>query len=269
MSSYAKLGFSIFAISAIILAVSVIHNKSGFLRSKSNFGEVNDNRFYSKTYGGNGLDTTRRLQDFQDSIVMNSLTSVEQVNSIGAQYYSNLQNYLSPSRQNLEMASNISAEPVEAGLNRPGAHGSYSNINGNGYVDNLGSLGSSYGSFATVSYKDNDRASQLSKCAKDLPMFAASSLLPKPSSNADSHALNQTAARALSAWTNLAPAEQIGALTSLGNMPFGKTVSERPVPLIPKHTVVTPMFHGSSALGIPVTFGSFNSNGQPGTNSMY
>jgi hypothetical protein len=90
-------------------------------------------------------------------------------------------------------------------------------------------------------------------------MFAASSLLPKPSSNADNNALSQDAARALAAWTNLSPVEQIGALTSIGNMPYGTTVSERPIPLIPQNSVLTPMFNSSPSVGIPTTIGSFNS----------
>jgi hypothetical protein len=41
---------------------------------------------------------------------MNIGTSTAQVNKMGAQYYLNLQNYLNPSQQNLELASNISAK---------------------------------------------------------------------------------------------------------------------------------------------------------------
>jgi hypothetical protein len=111
--------------------------------------------------------------------------------------------------------------------------------------------------FPPVSYKD-DRASQLSQCAKDLPMFAASSLLPKPSVNADNNALSQSAARALAAFTALSPAEQIGAITS-NNTPYSKTTDFRALDQLSIQSMQTPMFGSASALYTPATFGQVNS----------
>ena len=250
-----KLGCTLFAISAIILALSTFNLIN---KKKEAFTEVED-----RMYGGNALDNTLKLEQYQDSVIVNNGTSVEQVNKQGAQYYLNLQAYLSPTLQNLELASNISARPIQAGIPLPGAAQSYSNQNGNGYVNNLGNLGG--GEFATVAYS-NERASQLSKCAKDLPMFASSSLLPKPSSNADNNALSQSAARSLAAWTNLSPVEQLGAITST-NLPFGKTTDFRAAIEIPRNNIQTAMFNSSPGLGIPAFFGSINSEtGRPGFN---
>ena len=151
------------------------------------------------------------LENYQDSIVVNNGSSVEDINKTGARYYLNLQNYLNPSIDNLELAQNISSRPTQAGIPLPGAASFYKNSLGDGYTDNLGHLKGM--AFPPVSYV-NDRADQLSQCAKDLPMFAASSLLPKPSVNADNNGLSQSAARALAAFTALSPAEQIGAITS-------------------------------------------------------
>jgi hypothetical protein len=199
---------------------------------------------------------------------MNIGTSPSKVNKMAAQYYLDLQNYLNPSQQNLELASNISAKSITAGVTLPGAAESYALPDGTGYVNNLGFLQGN-GAFAPVAYS-NERASQLSKCAKDLPMFAASSLLPKPSSNADNNALSQDAARALAAWTNLSPVEQVGALTSVGHLPFGRTRSERPIPLISQESVVIPMFNSSPYAGGPPAYGSFNSTWKatPGPNNF-
>jgi hypothetical protein len=246
-----NLGCTILAISAVILAISTF---SLFNKDRENFTEVSVTPTYTP---GNSLANTQALEGYQDSIRMNIGTSPAQVNKMGAQYYLDLQNYLNPSQQNLELASNISAASIQAGVGLPGASSSYQYQNGNGYVNNLGYL-QGEGAFAPVAYS-NERAAQLSKCAKDLPMFAASSLLPKPSSNADNNALSQDAARALAAWTNLSPVEQVGALTSIGHMPYGTTVSERPIPLIPQNSVLTPMFNSSPSVGIPTTIGSFNS----------
>jgi hypothetical protein len=251
-----NLGCTILAISAIILAISTFT----LFNKPENFTEVSENVVPTFT-PGNSLTNTQALENYQNTIRMNIGTNPSEVNKIAAQYYLDLQNYLNPSKQNLELASNISSEPINAGVPLPGASSSYSNKNGNGYVNNLGYL-SGQGAFAPVAYS-NERASQLSKCAKDLPMFAASSLLPKPSSNADSNALSQDAARALAAWTNLSPAEQIGALTTIGNLPYGTTVSERPIPLIPQSSILTPMFNGPGTLGTPITYGSFNSTYKP------
>jgi hypothetical protein len=186
---------------------------------------------------------------------MNVGTSVEDVNKTGAQYYLNLQNYLNPSIDNLELAQNISSRPTMAGVPLPGAASFYKNSIGDGYTDNLGHLGRM--AFPPVSYKD-DRASQLSQCAKDLPMFAASSLLPKPSVNADNNALSQSAARALAAFTALSPAEQIGSITS-NNTPYSKTTDFRALNQISIQSMQTPMFGSASALYTPPTFGQVNS----------
>ena len=90
-------------------------------------------------------------------------------------------------------------------------------------------------------------------------MFAASSLLPKPSVNADNNALSQSAARALAAFTALSPAEQIGAITS-NNTPFSKTSDYRALDQITTQNMVTPIFGASPALYIPPTFGQVNAS---------
>ena len=201
------------------------------------------------------LSAANDLETYQDNIVMNVGTSVEDVNKTGARYYSNLQNYLNPSIDNLELAQNVSSRPIMAGVPLPGAASFYKNSIGDGFTDNLGHLGSM--AFPPVSYQ-NDRAAQLSQCAKDLPMFAASSLLPKPSVNADNNALSQSAARALAAFTALSPAEQIGAITS-NNSPFSKTSDFRALDQIPLQEMVTPIFGASPNLYVSPTFGQFNS----------
>jgi len=264
-----NLGCSIFAISAIILAISTL---ALFKNQQEKFTEIAESVTPTFT-PGNSLVNTQALENYQDTIRMNIGTSTAQVNKMGAQYYLNLQNYLNPSQQNLELASNISAKSITAGVTLPGAAESYTLSDGTGYVNNLGQLNSRPGQgiveFAPVAYS-NERASQLSKCAKDLPMFAASSLLPKPSSNADNNALSQDAARALAAWTNLSPVEQIGALTSIGNLPFGTTVSERPIPLISQSNLAIPLFNSSPFAGGPPAYGSFNSTWKatPGPNNF-
>lgn len=205
--------------------------------------------------GANSLSSANDLEKYQDSIVMNIGTSVEDVNKTGAQYYLNLQNYLNPSIDNLELAQSISSRPTMAGVPLPGAASFYKNSIGDGYTDNLGHLGGM--AFPPVSYQ-NDRASQLAQCAKDLPMFAASSLLPKPSVNADNNALSQSAARALAAFTALSPAEQIGAITS-NNTPYSKTTDYRALDQISIQNMQTPMFGSASALYTPTTFGQVSS----------
>lgn len=241
-----NIGCTIFAIAAVILAMATFG-----IANKQNFTEVVETRLA----GGNGLRQTLALENYQRNMILNVGTSVEQVNKQGAQYYLNLQNYLNPNMQNLELASNISARPTVGGLTLPGAAESFSNAKGDGYVNNLGYLNGS--SFPPVAYS-NERAAQLSKCAKDLPMFAASSLLPKPSSNADNNALSQSAAQALAAFTNLSPAEQIGAITSTG-LPMDKTVAVRAFPQIAQSSIQTPMFISSPALYVPPSYGSVNS----------
>jgi hypothetical protein len=215
-------------------------------------GNTNVSQRYT---GAPSLSAANDLENYQDTIVMNVGTNVDDVNKTGARYYLNLQNYLNPSLDNLELAQNVSSRPVMAGVPLPGASSFYKNSIGDGYTDNLGRLGGM--AFPPVSYF-NDRAAQLSQCAKDLPMFAASSLLPKPSVNADNNALSQDAARALAAFTALSPSEQIGAITS-NNTPYSKTSDFRALDPISMQNMQTPMFYGASALYQPPTFGQVNS----------
>jgi hypothetical protein len=223
---------------------------------QENFTEVEAPQNIVPRYtGAPSLSAAQNMENYQDKLVMNVGTSVEDVNKSGARYYLNLQNYLNPSIDNLELAQNISARPIMAGVPLPGAAESYRNNLGDGYSDNLGHLGGM--SFPSVSYR-NDRAAQLSNCAKDLPMFAASSLLPKPSVNANNNALSQSAARALAAFTALSPVEQIGAITS-NNTPYSKTSDYRALDSINYNNYVDPIFQGSSALGIPPAFGQVQS----------
>jgi len=214
-----------------------------------------DPAFIPKYTGAPSLSSANDLENYQDSIIMNVGSGVDDVNKSGARYYLNLQNYLNPSSDNLELAQNVSSRPIMAGVPLPGASSFYKNSLGDGFTDNLGHLGGM--AFPPVSYK-NDRADQLSQCAKDLPMFAASSLLPKPSVNADNNALSQNAARALAAFTALSPAEQIGAITS-NNTPYSKTSDYRALDQIPVQNMQTPMFGASPALYIPPSFGQVNS----------
>lgn len=214
-----------------------------------------DVNFVPKYTAAPSLSSANDLETYQDNIVMNVGTSVEDVNKMGARYYTNLQNYLNPSIDNLELAQNVSSRAIMAGVPLPGASSFYKNSIGDGYTDNLGHLGNM--AFPPVSYQ-NDRAAQLSQCAKDLPMFAASSLLPKPSVNADNNALSQNAARALAAFTALSPAEQIGAITS-NNTPFSKTTDYRALDQIPLQDMMTPVFGASPALYISPSFGQVNS----------
>jgi hypothetical protein len=217
---------------------------------------MSSGNFDARYTSGPTLNSVNELERYQDSVVMNVGTSVEDVNKTGAKYYLNLQNYLNPSIANLELAQNISARPVMAGVPLPGASHFYKNSIGDGYTDNLGHLGGM--SFPPVAYQ-NDRASQLSQCARDLPMFAASSLLPKPSVNADNNALSQNAARALAAFTALSPSEQIGAITS-NNTPYSKTSDYRALDQLPLQNMQTPMFGASSALYIPPSYGQVQSS---------
>ena len=241
-----NLGPSIFALSALILAVSAFN----VLNKREDFTETEVDKYSS----GPSLEDTLALENYQNSVVMNIGTSPDQVNRMGAQYYANLQNYLNPSMGNLQLAQNISSLPIMGGRNLPGASSSYTNVNGNGYTDNLGYLDGS--AFPPVAYA-NDRASQLSKCAKDLPMFAASSLLPKPSANADNNALSQSAARALAAYTALSPVEQIGAITSI-NTPYSKTSDFRALDQIPISSMQTALFNTSPSTYVSPTFGQVN-----------
>jgi hypothetical protein len=246
-----NLGCTIFAIAAVILAISTFN----VFDKQEKFTEVED--AIVRNSSGPSFQATVKLEEFQNSVKMDIGTSVDNVNNIGAQYYLNLQNYLNPSIQNLELAQNISARSIQAGAPAPGASSQYSNKNGNGYVDNLGYLDGS--AFPPVSYS-NDRAAQLSKCAKELPMFAASSLLPKPSANASNNALSQSAARALAAFTALSPVEQLGAITS-NNSPYSKISDVRAIDPIPQSKIHSVAFNGASLLYGSTTFGQNNSNG--------
>jgi hypothetical protein len=247
-----KLGCAIFAVAAVLLAISTMN----VFQQQENFTEVAPTQNIVPRYtGAPSLSAAQNLENYQDKLVMNVGTSVEDVNKSGARYYLNLQNYLNPSIDNLELAQNISARPIMGGVPLPGAAESYKNGLGDGYTSNLGHLGGN--TFPSVSYQ-NDRAAQLSQCAKDLPMFAASSLLPKPSVNANNNALSQSAARALAAFTALSPVEQIGAITS-NNTPYSKTSDYRALDSINYNNYVDPVFQGSSALGIPPAFGQVQS----------
>lgn len=250
-----KMGCAIFAIAAVILALSTFN----IFNKQENFTEVAPTQNVVPRYtGAPSLSSAQNLENYQDKLVMNVGTGVEDVNKSGARYYLNLQNYLNPSIDNLELAQNISARPIMAGVPLPGAAEYYKNNLGDGYSSNLGQLGGN--TFPSVNYQ-NDRASQLSQCAKDLPMFAASSLLPKPSVNANNNALSQSAARALAAFTALSPVEQIGAITS-NNTPYSKTSDYRALDPINYNSFVDPIFQGASSLGIPPSFGQV----QSGTN---
>jgi hypothetical protein len=246
-----------FTVTAMILAMSTLN----ILNKRENFGAVpgsnaQDVNTVNRFSSGPSLSSAYDLENYQDSIVMNIGTSVEDINKSGARYYLNLQNYLNPSIDNLELAQNISSRPIQAGIPLPGAANFYKNSLGDGFTDNLGHLGGQQ--YPPVAYQ-NDRAAQLSQCAKDLPMFAASSLLPKPSVNADNNALSQSAARALAAFTSLSPVEQIGSITSNGS-PYSKTSDFRALDQISINNMQTPMFGASPALYIPPSFGQVNSS---------
>ena len=247
-----KLGCAIFAIAAVLLAMSTLN----VFDKQENFTEISNQNVIPRYTAGPSLSSTNNLENYQDSMVMNVGTSVEDVNKSGARYYTNLQNYLNPSIDNLELAQNISARPVMAGVPLPGASSFYKNGLGDGYSDNLGHLNGN--TYPAVSYSNN-RADQLSQCSKDLPMFAASSLLPKPSVNADNNALSQNAARALAAFTALSPVEQIGAITS-NNTPYSKTSDYRALDQISTNNMQTPMFGASPSLYISPSYGQVQSN---------
>jgi hypothetical protein len=248
-----KIGCAIFAIAAVLLAMSTLNV---FNQEKFTAVDYPTQNVVPRYTGGPSLQATNDIETYQDRVVMNAGSSVEDVNKAGARYYLNLQNYLNPSIDNLELAQNISARPVIAGVPLPGAPESYRNNLGDGYTNNLGSLGGQV--YPSVSYQ-NDRAAQLSQCAKDLPMFAASSLLPKPSVNANNNALSQSAARALAAFTALSPVEQIGAITS-NNTPYSKTTDFRKLDPINWNNYVDPVFNASGALGISPYYGQVNSS---------
>ena len=258
------LGCTIFTISAIILALSTMN----IFNKQEKFTEIAapaQPNITSRYTPGPSLSAANDIENYQDSIVMNNGSSTEDVNKNGAKYYENLQNYLNPSIDNLELAQNISARPTKAGIPLPGAGDYYKNNLGDGYVDNLGRLGGN--TFPPVAYS-NERADQLSQCAKDLPMFAASSLLPKPSVNADNNALSQSAARALAAFTALSPVEQIGAITS-NNTPYSKSSDYRALDPIPPSNMIQSVFYSSPATYTSTVYGQVNSTtGTSGASGM-
>ena len=121
-----KLGCTIFAIAAVILAISTFN----VFDKQEKFSEVEDEKVFVRNSPGPSFQSTVKLEEFQNSVVMNVGTSVDSVNNIGTQYYLNLQNYLNPSIQNLELAQNISAHSIQAGAPLRGAASQYSNKNG-------------------------------------------------------------------------------------------------------------------------------------------
>jgi hypothetical protein len=246
-----NIGVGLFGLAAVLLGVSVMNT----MNKKEKF-TITANEEDPRYSSGPSLQTTQDIQNYQREVVVNTGTSADSINKMGADYYSKLQNYLNPSNSNLELAQNIYSGNIQGGVVTPGASSSYSNVKGDGYVDNLGYLNGS--AFPSVAYS-NDRASELSKCAKDLPMFAASSLLPKPSTNADNNALSQSAARALAAYTALSPVEQIGAITSI-NTPYSKTSDIRAIEQIPRNSMQTPLFNSASSTYIPPTYGQVQSS---------
>ena len=192
---------------------------------------------------GNTQVNSQMLQDFQNNVIMNAGQSSEQTLEVQEKYYSTLSDYLTPNQQNLELAQNIFSGSIIGGSTAiPGQAQSYSGENGDGYVDFLGYLGNN--AYPPVEYP-NDRVSELNDCAKDLPMFLASTMLPKPSVNADDNALAQDAARALAAWTNLSPVEQFGGITSTKS-PYSKITSFVPVIPIPDSQKTYALFNNSS-----------------------
>ena len=236
---------AIFGLSALILGASALMKNK-----KESFTQVEE-----RGSPGPDLQSNQALETMQDQIRVNTGSNVDDINKLGAQYYSNLQNYLNPSMSNLQLAQNISSAPNMSGNPAPGASTAYADAVGNGYVDNLGYLGNQ--AYPSVSYSI-DRASQLTQCAKDLPMFAASSLLPKPSANSDNNAISQSAARALAAFTALSPVEQIGAITSI-NTPYSKSSDIRRIDQIPQASMQTPLFNSSPSTYVSTTFGQVNS----------
>jgi len=267
----------IFALSALVLGTSFLlkKNKESFtamtqeaIEAFDSVEAFNGSQQYSNGFGqrerfgavedrqapGPDVAATKAIETIQDQVKVNTGSNVDDINKLGAQYYSNLQNYLNPSMSNLQLAQNISSAPNTPGGIVPGAASSYADSLGNGFVDNLGYLDNK--AYPSVSYA-NDRAAQLSQCAKDLPMFAASSLLPKPSANADNNAISQSAARALAAFTALSPIEQIGAITSI-NTPYSKTSDIRAIDPIPQGNMQTPLFNSSPSTYVSTTFGQVN-----------
>lgn len=261
-----KLGCTVFAIAAILLAISTLN----IFNKRENFGEVEDyspgnrlamnNQFRGST--ANKLSNAAALQSYQDRIRVNIGTQPDKVDDWAAKYYSELQNYLNPSMNNLELCQNINPRPIMGGSSVPGSAMHFSNKEGDGFVDNLGYLGNE--AFPPVSY-ENERAAQLSNCAKNLPMFAASSLLPKISTNSSNNALSQSAARALAAFTALSPVEQLGAITS-NKTPYSKTTDLRET--VPLGNVQSWPVGSASAVYTTPTFGQSNNRGNVARNGL-
>ena len=210
--------------------------------------------YAQKNFGGPSLSATQAVENYPNTVSVNNQTSVTQLNEMASQYYSTLENYLNPTAQNLELCQNILSTPILPDVNNPGQASSYS---GNMYTDNLGYLGNNV--FPPVAYA-NERADELSNCAKDLPMFAASSLLPKASVNADNMALAQDAARALAAFTALSPVEQIGGITSI-KTPYSKLTDIRALDPLNAPPIDVPFNQASTYLTTPF-YGSVNAEGQ-------
>jgi len=177
---------------------------------------------------GNTQINSQNLQNFPNQVRVNTNTTTGDISNMVSSYYSNLQNYLTPSMANLQLIQNVNSDMITPDENDAKDINNYSNSIGDGFSSNLGFLNGV--SHPPVNFGDA-RADKLSKCAKELPMFAASSLLPKPSTNSNNNALSQSAARALAAFTALGPVEQIGAITSDGSV-YSKISDLRALPQI-------------------------------------
>ena len=200
---------------------------------------------------GNTLGNSQKIQNYGSSVNINNGTTSEEVNKMTTKYFTDLQNYLNPSMANLELIQNISAMPNMAGVAGTNQSNSYTSNVGDGFQSNLGYLNGV--TYPSVSFGDS-RTDQLSQCAKDLPMFAASSLLPKPSTNSGNNALSQSAARALAAFTALGAVEQIGAITSDGSV-YSKMSDIRALPAIDQYNTMTSIFYNTPYAGSSTTFG--------------
>ena len=209
---------AVLLLAVVILIIMTVNRK----QQKEDFSEVDMQPTMQTRQAGPTLAATQAIQDYPSSISMDVGSTVQDVAQKGAEYSDAVLAYTNPSGQNLELASN---QPM-SGLNAPGKCNYYSDpVTGNGFVDYCGELGGQ--TYPAVDFPGRDQ--KLSQCAKDLPMFAASSLLPKASPNADTQELTQEAAQALAALTNLSPIEQFGAPTNFG-LPQEVVSSERPAP---------------------------------------
>lgn len=245
-----KLGVAILGLSALVLGIAALTNK------KENFTEVAPNTSSAtRLTPAPNIQVAMDAENFQNRIIMNNASNRDDVSQQSASFYQTLQDYLNPSSDNLELAQNISSKNIQAGRNNPGAANMYSNDVGDGFSSVLGHLGGS--DYPPVNFGD-DRAAGLSKCAKDLPMFAASSLLPKPSTNASDNGLSQSAARSLAAFYALGAYEQIGVPTQIGNLPGSKITQERATFNVPQANMTVPLFNASSSAMYPSDYGQVN-----------